>query len=108
IFLSLDWNFEPGRKAGCFDAKPRGCFVPYVDRSLEEIKTGFEEMRKEWNLSDAKLQLQKHMSRVIEDHRPRLERVVSFGTGSFQSVEDDSRRATSFQFLAILTMLESI
>ncbi|KAL9633532.1 MAG: hypothetical protein Q9204_003356 [Flavoplaca sp. TL-2023a] len=106
--VNLDWNIKPGRKAGCFDAKPRGCFVPYIDRSLEEIETGFEEVRKQWNVSKAKLQVQKHMSRIIEDHRHRLERVVSFGTGSFQSVADDSRRATSFQVLAMLTMLESI
>ena len=104
IFLRLDWDFEPGRTAGCFDAKLRGCFVPYVDRSMEEIEIGFYELRKKWDLSEAKLQLQEHMSRIIQNHRHRLERVISFGTGSFQSVADCSRRATSFQILAQLTM----
>ncbi|KAL8883278.1 MAG: hypothetical protein Q9192_007289, partial [Flavoplaca navasiana] len=109
IFLELDWNFEPGRTARCFNAKPYACYVPYIERSLKEIESSFEELRKEWNVSEAKVQLQKHMSRVLQNANcHQLQRVISFGTGSLQSVIQDDWRATCFQILALLTMLEFI
>ncbi|KAL8880181.1 MAG: hypothetical protein Q9215_007779 [Flavoplaca cf. flavocitrina] len=109
IFLELDWNFEPGRTARCFNAKPYACYVPYIERSLKEIESSFEELRKEWNISEAKVQLRKHMSRVLQNANcHQLQHVVSFGTGSLQSVTQADWRATCFQILALLTMLESI
>ncbi|KAL8655772.1 MAG: hypothetical protein Q9226_002916 [Calogaya cf. arnoldii] len=105
-YISLNWNDGTGRKAGCFDAEPRVSYTPYVERSLEEIKTQFNLYRQEWDASEAKVELQQHMAQIIKHNR--LSNVVSFGTGGFDTGLERHWRRTSFQICALTTMVESI
>ncbi|KAL8850164.1 MAG: hypothetical protein Q9221_004850 [Calogaya cf. arnoldii] len=107
MFLTLDWSMGRGREAGCFDAEPRVAYSPYAQRSLEETKTQFDQHCQEWNVSEAKFELQQRMAQVVKYNQ--IMTVVSFGTGSLQDVTDERfLRSTSLQICALATMTECI
>lgn len=102
IALILDWTYDPGRRPGCFDARPGGVYVTYLERSFDEIKAEFDQYRQEWDSSQAKVELQEHMTHIIR-YNNNLTDVVSFGTGSFQNVHIGERRRSCLQIAALLT-----
>ena len=100
------WTFGPGRQFGCFNARPGVSYITYVDRSLEDIKMEYSYYRQQWDTSQAKVELQEHMT-LITKHND-LSSVVSFGTGSLQDDHIDARRRTCLQIAAIVTMKDCI
>ncbi|KAI4261680.1 MAG: hypothetical protein L6R42_003125 [Xanthoria sp. 1 TBL-2021] len=105
LFLDLNWLTGPGRKAGCLDAEPHVAYSPYIERSFEEIQANLNQCRQEWDASEAKVELQKHIARIVKYNH--LTNVVSFGTGSFVDMTGDAWRSTSFQ-IAALKLLRSM
>ncbi|KAL9633533.1 MAG: hypothetical protein Q9204_003357 [Flavoplaca sp. TL-2023a] len=106
IVLHLDWDTDPGRQCGSFDAEPGVLYTTYLDRSLDDIMTEYDLYRQEWDSSPAKVELQEHMALIVKENR--ITNVVSFGTGSFQDVHAVTRRHTCLQVAALLTMKECI
>ncbi|KAI4261557.1 MAG: hypothetical protein L6R42_003244 [Xanthoria sp. 1 TBL-2021] len=79
LFLDLNWLTGPGRKAGCFEAEPHVAYSPYIERSFEEIQANLNQCRQEWDASEAKVGLQKHIARIVKYNH--LTNVVSFDEG---------------------------
>ncbi|KAL8671457.1 MAG: hypothetical protein Q9168_004045 [Polycauliona sp. 1 TL-2023] len=101
--ISLDWTTGSGRKVGCFTADPIVMYSCYLERSLEDIKAKFYGYLEEWDVSEAKAELERHIAQI--GVRNRIANVVSFGTGSFQTMTGDNWRCSSFQVAAMITML---
>ena len=107
ISLNLDWDRDPGRKPGCYDALPYGLYGDYLERSFDEIKAEFDQFWQEWESSQAKIELQGNMAHVIKQQND-LANVVSFGTGSLQQPHLRERRRSCLQIAALLTMTRCI
>ncbi|KAL8844247.1 MAG: hypothetical protein Q9176_001422 [Flavoplaca citrina] len=103
---TLDWNSDPGRQCGSFNAGPGVLYTTYLDRSLDDIKTEYNLHRQEWDSSPAKVELQEHMASIVREEK--ITNVVSFGTGSFQDDHAETRRHTCLQVAALLSMKDSI
>ena len=100
------WTFGPGRKFGCFDARPGVSYITYVEHSFEDVKMEYNYYSQQWDTSQARVELQEHMALIIKHND--LSNVVCFGTGSLQDDHMNVRRRTCLQIAAMVTMKDCI
>lgn len=85
--------------------------VSYVNRTLEEMKQDQEYYQKQWDETDAAIEVkEKFASKEAGDKDPKVpvDSVVCLGLGSLQGSRREGRRASHTQLAALRTIIAQL